>query len=328
MGGLTAEDRLFMRRCLQLARCGSGSTSPNPMVGAVIVHNGRIIGEGYHIRAGEPHAEVNAVASVADKSELCRSTMYVTLEPCSHYGKTPPCAELIIKTGIPSVVVGAMDPFEKVRGRGVDMLRKAGVDVVTDVLGKECEALNKHFMTAHKSGRPFVLLKWAESEDGFISKKGGEPVALSNELTKMWMHRERSRYDAIMVGTNTIITDNPQLSVREWPGRNPRCVTFDCNGRLPKDCQVVSKEGTTVITENIPLEDLLSRLYKENGITSLMVEGGAKLLQSFIDCGYYDEVRIERSAAKIGDGIKAPKISRDNMTVEEVGGHEIHLKRR
>lgn len=318
----------YMRRALQLAAMGQGRVSPNPMVGAVIVCDDKIIGEGYHRQWGGPHAEVNAVASVVDKSKLCRSTMYVTLEPCSHYGKTPPCAELIIKTGIPRVVVGAMDPFEKVRGRGVDMLRKAGVDVVTDVLGKECEALNKHFMTAHKSGRPFVLLKWAESEDGFISKKGGEPVALSNELTKMWMHRERSRYDAIMVGTNTIITDNPQLSVREWPGRNPRCVTFDCNGRLPKDCQVVSKQGTIVITENIPLEDLLSRLYKENGITSLMVEGGAKLLQSFIDGGYYDEVRIERSAAKIGDGIKAPKISRDNMTVEEVGGHEIHLKRR
>ena len=317
-----------MRRALQLAAMGQGRVSPNPMVGAVIVCDDKIIGEGYHRQWGGPHAEVNAVASVVDKSKLCRSTMYVTLEPCSHYGKTPPCAELIIKTGIPRVVVGAMDPFEKVRGRGVDMLRKAGVDVVTDVLGKECEALNKHFMTAHKSGRPFVLLKWAESEDGFISKKGGEPVALSNELTKMWMHRERSRYDAIMVGTNTIITDNPQLSVREWPGRNPRCVTFDCNGRLPEDCQVVSKQGTIVITENIPLEDLLSRLYKEHGITSLMVEGGAKLLQSFIDGGYYDEVRIERSAAKIGEGIKAPKISRDNMTVEEVGGHEIHLKRR
>lgn len=317
-----------MRRALQLAAMGQGRVSPNPMVGAVIVCDDKIIGEGYHRQWGGPHAEVNAVASVVDKSELCRSTMYVTLEPCSHYGKTPPCAELIIKTGIPRVVVGAMDPFEKVRGRGVDMLRKAGVDVVTDVLGEECEELNKHFMTAHKSGRPFVLLKWAESEDGFISKKGGEPVALSNELTKMWMHRERSRYDAIMVGTNTIITDNPQLSVREWPGRNPRCVTFDCNGRLPKDCQVVSKEGTIVVTENIPLEDLLSRLYKEHGITSLMVEGGAKLLQSFIDCGYYDEVRIERSAAKIGEGIEAPKISHDNMTVEEVGGHEIHLKRR
>ena len=203
---------------------GQGRVSPNPMVGAVIVCDGKIIGEGYHRQWGGPHAEVNAVASVADKTKLCRSTMYVTLEPCSHYGKTPPCAELIIKNGIPRVVVGAMDPFEKVRGRGVDMLRKAGVDVVTGVLEKECEELNKHFMTAHKSGRPFVLLKWAESNDGFISGKGGEPVMLSNELTKMWMHRERSRYDAIMVGTNTIITDNPQLSVREWPGRNPRCI--------------------------------------------------------------------------------------------------------
>ena len=317
-----------MRRALQLAAMGQGRVSPNPMVGAVIVCDGKIIGEGYHRQWGGPHAEVNAVASVADKTKLCRSTMYVTLEPCSHYGKTPPCAELIIKTGIPRVVVGAMDPFEKVRGRGVDMLRKAGVDVVTGVLEKECEELNKHFMTAHKSGRPFVLLKWAESNDGFISGKGGEPVALSNELTKMWMHRERSRYDAIMVGTNTIITDNPQLSVRDWPGRNPRCITFDLKGRLPKDCQVIGKEGAIVVTENIPLDDLLGRLYKEHGITSLMVEGGAKLLQSFLDDGCYDEVRIERSTLKIGEGIKAPKILSENMTTEEVGGHKIHLKRR
>lgn len=317
-----------MRRALQLAAMGQGRVSPNPMVGAVIVCDGKIIGEGYHRQWGGPHAEVNAVASVADKTKLCRSTMYVTLEPCSHYGKTPPCAELIIKNGIPRVVVGAMDPFEKVRGRGVDMLRKAGVDVVTGVLEKECEELNKHFMTAHKSGRPFVLLKWAESNDGFISGKGGEPVALSNELTKMWMHRERSRYDAIMVGTNTIITDNPQLSVREWPGRNPLCITFDLKGRLPKDCQVIGKDGTIVVTENIPLDDLLGRLYKEHGITSLMVEGGAKLLQSFLDDGCYDEVRIERSILKIGEGIKAPKILSENMTTEEVGGHKIHLKRR
>ena len=317
-----------MRRALQLAAMGQGQVSPNPMVGAVIVCDGKIIGEGYHRQWGGPHAEVNAVASVADKTKLSRSTMYVTLEPCSHYGKTPPCAELIIKNGIPRVVVGAMDPFEKVRGRGVDMLRKAGVDVVTGVLEKECEELNKHFMTAHKSGRPFVLLKWAESNDGFISGKGGEPVALSNELTKMWMHRERSRYDAIMVGTNTIITDNPQLSVREWPGRNPRCITFDLKGRLPNDCQVIGKEGTIVVTENIPLDDLLGRLYKEHGITSLMVEGGAKLLQSFLDDGCYDEVRIERSTLKIGEGIKAPKILSENMTTEEVGGHKIHLKRR
>lgn len=317
-----------MCRALQLAAMGQGRVSPNPMVGAVIVCDGKIIGEGYHRQWGGPHAEVNAVASVADKTKLCRSTMYVMLEPCSHYGKTPPCAELIIKNGIPRVVVGAMDPFEKVRGRGVDMLRKAGVDVVTGVLEKECEELNKHFMTAHKSGRPFVLLKWAESNDGFISGKGGEPVALSNELTKMWMHRERSRYDAIMVGTNTIITDNPQLSVREWPGRNPRCITFDLKGRLPKDCQVIGKEGAIVVTENIPLDDLLGRLYKEHGITSLMVEGGAKLLQSFLDDGCYDEVRIERSILKIGEGIKAPKILSENMTTEEVGGHKIHLKRR
>lgn len=317
-----------MRRALQLAAMGQGRVSPNPMVGAVIVCDGKIIGEGYHRQWGGPHAEVNAVASVADKTKLSRSTMYVTLEPCSHYGKTPPCAELIIKNGIPRVVVGAMDPFEKVRGRGVDMLRKAGVDVVTGVLEKECEELNKHFMTAHKSGRPFVLLKWAESNDGFISGKGGEPVTLSNELTKMWMHRERSRYDAIMVGTNTIITDNPQLSVREWPGRNPRCITFDLKGRLPKDCQVIGKEGAIVVTENIPLDDLLGRLYKEHGITSLMVEGGAKLLQSFLDDGCYDEVRIERSTLKIGEGIKAPKILSENMTTEEVGGHKIHLKRR
>lgn len=318
----------YMHRALQLASMGQGRVSPNPMVGAVIVCDDNIIGEGYHRQWGGPHAEVNAVASVADISKLSRSTMYVTLEPCSHYGKTPPCSELIIKNAIPRVVVGAMDPFEKVRGRGVDMLRKAGVEVVTGVLERECVELNKCFMTAHKSGRPYVLLKWAESSDGFISKKGGRPISLSNSLTKMWMHRERSRYDAIMVGTNTIITDNPQLSVREWTGRNPRCVTFDIEGRLPKDCQVARRKESIIITENTPLEEMLGRLYKEYGITSLMVEGGAQLLQSFIDAECYDEVRIEKSTVIIGEGVKAPKFLRENMSVEEVGGHEIHLKRR
>lgn len=284
-------DIRFMRRALQLARLGEGLVSPNPMVGAVIVAaDGRIIGEGYHHRYGGPHAEVCAVRSVkeADRHLLSDSTIYVTLEPCSHYGKTPPCSRLIIDTGIPRVVVGSADPFPEVSGRGIRMLREAGVEVVVDVLREECDALNVRFLTAHRLGRPWIQLKWAQSADGFMAglDKDGKPypVKFSTPVSSVWMHRRRSMVDAIMVGRNTLEIDRPRLDCRLWPGRSPRRVA-------PRH----------------DLELQMRELYRD-GVTSLMVEGGPTLLQSFIDLGLYDDVRIETSEKKLEIGLPAPKI--------------------
>lgn len=277
-----------MRRALQLARCGRFDTAPNPMVGAVIVHNNTIIGEGFHRRCGEGHAEVNAIASVAHRELLSDSTIYVTLEPCSHYGKTPPCAQLIIDSGIPRVVVGSHDPNERVAGRGIAMLRDAGIEVISGILDKECRQLNRHFITAHTLRRPYITLKWAQSADRFIDsdRPDDAPAAkLSTSLTAMLMHRERACHEAIMVGSNTLRRDHPSLTVRLWDGRNPQRIEA---------------------THNLP--QLLNNLFIQ-GITSLMVEGGATLLQSFIDADLYDEVRIETSPAILSRGVKAPRFN-------------------
>lgn len=280
----------YMRRALQLARLGEGLVSPNPMVGAVIVSaEGKIIGEDYHHRYGGPHAEVNAIASVreADRHLLKESTIYVTLEPCSHYGKTPPCSKLIIETGIPRVVVGSADPFPQVSGRGIRMLREAGVEVTEDFLREECDALNVRFLTAHRKGRPWIQLKWAQSADGFMAGLDAEgnpyPVKFSTPLTSVWMHHRRSMVDAIMVGKNTIAIDHPRLDCRLWPGRAPRRVEAEHD-----------------------LPALMKRLYSE-GVTSLMVEGGPTLLKSFIKEGLYDDVRVEVSPKKLGRGLPSPE---------------------
>lgn len=282
----------YMCRALQLARLGEGLVSPNPMVGAVIVDSkGRIIGEGYHHRYGGPHAEVCAIRSVkdADRSALTDSTMYVTLEPCTHYGKTPPCSKLIIETGIPRVVVGSEDPFKEVSGRGIRMLREAGVEVAEGFLRDECDSLNIRFITAHRLGRPWIQLKWAQSADGFMAGTDGcgnpYPVKFSTPLSLVWMHRRRSMVDAIMVGRNTLEIDRPRLDCRYWPGRAPRRVE-------PRH----------------DLETQMKELYTE-GITSLMVEGGPTLLQSFIDLGLYDDIQIEISGKKLGAGLPAPRFN-------------------
>lgn len=283
----------YMRRALQLARGGEGRVAPNPMVGAVVVAGGRIIGEGFHRTYGGPHAEVNAIASVKEKDRhlLGRSTIYVTLEPCSHYGKTPPCSKLIIDTGIPKVVVGAPDPNPLVAGRGIKMMREAGIEVEENVLLDECFDINRRFMTAHKAGRPWIILKWAQSRDGFmaaVDEVGNPvPVKLSNPLSLVWMHRERSMVESIMVGSNTEKTDHPRLDVRYWSGRKP--LKVPCEGWL--DCR-----------------ELVGNLRKE-GITSLMVEGGARLLGSFLEAGLYDEIRVEESPIMLGKGIKAPGLT-------------------
>ena len=222
------EEEKYMQRCIELAGNGLCNVSPNPMVGAVIVCDERIIGEGYHIRCGEAHAEVNAIRSVKDESLLERSTIYVSLEPCSHYGKTPPCADLIIEKKIPRIVIGCQDPFSKVAGRGIQKLRDAGREVIVGVLEAECRQLIRKFITFHTFHRPYITLKWAESQDGFIdlNRTAGNPVKLSTPLTSMIVHKKRSESDAIMVGTRTALLDNPSLTVRNWYGKNPIRIHF------------------------------------------------------------------------------------------------------
>ncbi len=315
-----------MLRALQLAKLGEGNVSPNPMVGAVVVAGGRIIGEGFHRRYGEAHAEVNAIGSVAD-SDLCLlkdSTLYVTLEPCSHYGKTPPCSRLIIDRQIPRVVVGCMDPFKAVSGRGVKMLREAGCDVVTGVLEDECRKLNEKFMTAHTLHRPYILLKWAESSDGYIDKPrtaGQSPVKFSTAVTNAVVHKLRSEYDAVMVGSRTVVADNPLLTVRKWYGRNPVRIVLDRGHVVDSGSRIFSGDSQTIVftkgSKHRPCEvvipdeesDVLgfvcSYLYGQ-GITSLLVEGGSVLLQNFIDENLWDEIRVERSTLTLGDGVRAP----------------------
>ena len=285
----------YMRRALQLARCGELSASPNPMVGAVIVApDGRIIGEGYHRRCGEAHAEVNAVNSVsaADRPLLTSSTMYVTLEPCSHFGKTPPCADLIVRTGIPHVVVATVDPFSKVAGRGIEKLRQAGIKVEVGVLQEEAQLLNRHFFTAHTLHRPFVTLKWAQSADGFIDGRcgSGPQCQISSPVTQTAVHKLRATHDAILVGSGTWLADSPSLSVRHFAGKSPRRFVYDRRGRisdLPDDVVRLTDPG---------LHDALSRLYSEFGITSLLVEGGSLLLKSFLEANLYDDIIIETNS--------------------------------
>lgn len=318
-----------MRRALQLAKAGRGNVSPNPMVGAVIVSDtGIIIGEGYHRCFGEGHAEVNAVNSVADKAQLKCATLYVTLEPCSHYGKTPPCAELIIRMGIPKVVIGALDPFPKVSGRGVKMLREAGVEVVTGVLENECINLNRRFMTAHRLQRPYIQLKWAQSADGFIDAKRttehSTQTIISNPLSSLFMHRERALADAILIGAGTVKLDNPSLSVRRWQCRKqPLRVVLDANLSSPASSQLFTDGNPTLVYNNLKsetannveyvkinsrnLQNCLSDLYSR-GITSLMVEGGADVLRQFIDADLWDEARIESSLTSLKEGVKAPNV--------------------
>lgn len=301
-----------MRRCIQLAKCGEMGAPPNPMVGAVIVHDNKIIGEGYHRRCGGPHAEVNAIRSVRDESLLRDSTIYVSLEPCSHYGKTPPCADLIIEKQIPRVVVGCMDPFAKVNGQGIQKLIDAGVEVKVGVLEKECLELNKRFITFHQQHRPWVTLKWAQSEDGFmdaIRQPGEEPVKFSSNFTQTLVHRMRAMHQAIMVGTHTVLMDNPTLTTRLWDGPNPLRVTIDRNGVLPESVHLKDPAVPTVIYENGDLRQILQDLYKR-GIQSLMVEGGARLLQHFIDAGLWDEARIEIAPLHLGEGVPAPKMEK------------------
>ncbi|MDR0892337.1 MAG: bifunctional diaminohydroxyphosphoribosylaminopyrimidine deaminase/5-amino-6-(5-phosphoribosylamino)uracil reductase RibD [Mediterranea sp.] len=325
---INPEDEKYMRRCIELALNGRCNVSPNPMVGAVIVCDGHIIGEGYHVRCGQPHAEVNAIRSVRDVSLLKRSTIYVSLEPCSHYGKTPPCADLLIEKGIPRIVVGCQDPFPQVAGRGIRKLREAGREVVVGVLEEECRALNRRFITFHTQRRPYITLKWAESADGFIDRgrTGGQPVVLSTPLTAMLTHKRRTENDAIMVGTRTALLDNPSLTVRHWYGHQPLRVVTDRNLLLPPQLQLFDGSAPTLVftererpsSENLtylpldysrqPLPQMMEALY-ERKVQSLLVEGGSRLLQSFIDSGLWDEIYVEQSPLRLWAGVAAPTVN-------------------
>ena len=311
----------YMRRCLQLARCGEAGAPPNPMVGAVIVCDSRIIGEGYHRRCGGPHAEVNAINSVKERDLLSRSTIYVSLEPCAHYGKTPPCADLIIETGIRRVVIGCTDPFAKVNGLGIKKLREAGCEVQVGVLEQECRELNRRFFTFHEKHRPWITLKWAQSSDGIMG--GDNRITFSNALTQTLVHRLRARSGAILVGTNTALQDNPTLTTRLWPGPNPLRLTIDRNGILPPTLHLKDNSTPTVIYSHESIEEILADLYAR-GIQSLLVEGGAKLLQSFIDKGLGDEARIETAPLCLGQGTKAPTLKDEQLkSKQNIDGHII-----
>ena len=301
-------DEKFMQRCIQLAKNGQQNAQPNPMVGAVIVHQGRIIGEGYHIRCGLAHAEVNAFASVRSEDEplLPESTIYVSLEPCSHYGKTPPCADLIIKKGVRRAVVGCIDEFAAVQGRGIQKLRDAGIEVEVGVLEEECKALNRRFFTFHREQRPYIILKWAQTANGFIDDNY-QPVQISNDFTKMLSHKLRAEEDAILVGRITDERDHPQLKVREWCGPNPKRMVID---------------------HAHPLN--LESLHAQN-IQSLIVEGGAETLRSFLVQGLWDEIRVETNTTMtVSGGTRAPQLPSNAVVVSshDYGNNRIICYRR
>ena len=324
-----------MHRCIELARLASGHVAPNPMVGSVLVYQDRIIGEGYHRQYGRPHAEVNCIASVGeeDQSLISESTLYVSLEPCAHYGKTPPCADLIIRHRIPKVIVGCRDPFVQVNGKGIEKLREAGVEVEVGVLENECKELNKRFFTLHTQNRPFILLKWAQTADHRIAGEGSSRLRISNEFTNRLVHKWRSEEMGIVVGTNTAQTDDPQLNVRLWPGENPVRIVVDMNLRLPQWLQLFNGEIPTIVfnkhkhslpveklnphdlagvnyyqvTEDVSLvHQLLNGLYQLN-VQSILVEGGSRLLQSFIEEDLWDETSvITNEQLFAGNGLPAP----------------------
>lgn len=341
------DDVTYIKRALQLARCGVGSTSPNPMVGAVIVCDGRIIGEGYHIRAGRPHAEVNAVNSVkeCDRGLLPRSTMYVTLEPCSHYGKTPPCCDLIISCRIARVVIAATDSNTQVNGAGIERMRAAGIDVTVGLLEEESRRLNGAFFTFHQKKRPYVTLKWAQSSDGYIDRlrSAGEPLRISDSVSGVFVHKLRAEHDAILVGTRTALLDNPSLNVRHWTGRSPLRLVIDRQGVLPVSLRLFDGSVPTVVfTENksccagkniehvlldfsVDIIPQIMEYLRGRKINSLLVEGGAFLLQSFLDSGIWDSVRVEvNPRLVVNDGIAAPCLGNAvKVSEENCGGNTV-----
>jgi len=308
-------DELWMKRALQLAALGLGKVQPNPMVGAVIVNNEQIIGEGYHKQYGAPHAEVNAIRAVENQELLKESTLYVNLEPCSHFGKTPPCASLIIEKQIPKVVVGMRDPNEKVNGRGIKMLQEAGIEVVENVLHDECLHLNKRFITFHKGKRPYIFLKWAQTKNGYMDA-ASHPYWITNGSLRVWAHKMRNEEQAILVGYNTLVNDNPQLTNRYYVSNQPKRFVW-CDER--KSIEI--NKSFSFLTGN--LSEVLAELYAQN-IQSLIVEGGKKTLQRFLETDLWDEAFILVGNVEWEEGIEAPKMLHDFDNKINVEGEMIY----
>jgi diaminohydroxyphosphoribosylaminopyrimidine deaminase / 5-amino-6-(5-phosphoribosylamino)uracil reductase len=299
----------YISRCIYIAKNGLGTTAPNPMVGCVIVHDSNIIGEGFTSPYGGAHAEVNAINSVKDKSLLKEATLYVTLEPCSHIGKTPPCSHLIIDHGIKNVVIGCVDDNKKVDGQGIAKLKEAGCNVTVGVLEHDCKEHHKRFFTFHNKKRPYIILKWAETADGFIAplhKKVKQPVWITNQYSRQLVHKWRAEEQAILVGTNTVLEDNPSLTTRDWKGKHPIRIVLDKNKTLSKDFKVFDDNAKTILINESSADNICNLLYKAN-INSVIVEGGAKTLQLFINSGLWDEARVFIGQSDFREGIKAPK---------------------
>lgn len=325
-------DELYIKRCIGLARKALGRTYPNPLVGSVIVHNGKIIGEGYHHKAGENHAEINAINSVENKDLIPESTIYVSLEPCAHYGKTPPCALKIKELGFKKVVIGAMDSHDKVNGKGKKIIQDAGIEVISGILEQECIELNKRFFTYHKQKRPYIILKWAESGDGYLDKDF-KPTSISNTLVNQWVHQLRADEHANLVGTQTALNDNPSLTVRNVEGENPVRILIDFDLKVPENFNIYNKEAKTLVLnstkeeskDNIRfikirkenfLPDLMNALYKEQ-IQSVIIEGGRFTLQQFIDAGLWDEaIVIKNESLILKNGTKAPQFNHTANKIE------------
>ncbi|MCF6243090.1 MAG: bifunctional diaminohydroxyphosphoribosylaminopyrimidine deaminase/5-amino-6-(5-phosphoribosylamino)uracil reductase RibD [Bacteroidales bacterium] len=324
-----SEDEKYMRRCLELAKLGLGTAAPNPLVGSVIVYQGKIIGEGYHQKCGEAHAEVNAINSVKNPELLEKATLYVNLEPCAHHGRTPPCSDLIVRKKIPRVVIGCVDSFAKVAGKGIEKLKAGGCNVTVGILEEESRWLNRRFFTFHEKKRPYIILKWAETKDGFIDKKrkSDETVEqnwITNQISKKLVHKWRTEEAAFMVGRKTVKKDNPQLTVRDWVGRNPVRIVFDQKLKLAPDLKIFDNQAKTIIFnakkeslennlhylkinyEKQVLPQVLQRLY-ELEIQSIVVEGGEKLLTGFIEADLWDEARIFIGNKYFKEGVKAPE---------------------
>lgn len=323
---------VYMRRCLQLAELGAGSVSPNPMVGAVLVHGGKIIAENYHQRYGQGHAEALLIQDVIDRfgdrasTIFAESVLYVSLEPCAHQGKTPPCAALIVEKGIREVVVGCGDPFDQVAGKGVSLLKEAGVHVIENVCQAESQWVNRRFFTRIRKSRPYIILKWAETADGFFAPNDGQQRWISGRVAKQLVHRWRTEEDAVLVGTNTALVDNPQLTAREWVGRHPTRVLIDRHLRVPTDYALYDSEAPIIVFNEsktdweanrkyvaleyfdlyLP-EKIVYQLYLMD-VQSLIVEGGAQTLSSFIQSGLWDEARVFRSPIQWQNGLRAPRL--------------------
>lgn len=333
------KNELFMKRCIELAKMAIGQTYPNPLVGSVIVHNGKIIGEGYHHKAGEAHAEINAINSVKDASLLPLSDIYVSLEPCAHFGKTPPCALKIKEIGFKKVFIGALDPHEKVNGQGKKIIEEAGIEVTDGILEKECRELNKRFFTFHQKKRPYILLKWAQSEDGFMDANF-KPVPIGNPLTQQFVHVLRNQEHAILVGTQTALNDNPSLTTRAVAGRNPTRILIDFDLKVPSSYQIFNKDAKTIIFNGMKnqienhlhfikiekensMQQLLTKLY-EHQIQSVLVEGGRSTLQQFIDAGIWDEaIIIKNPNLRLEKGTKAPEFNGENGKSTQFRDNEV-----